>query len=512
MKSQSPKTKICSSEAQTIRRITSWLEAKGIIYVRFHPVRFQSPKGKLFLVPVSPSQLGAPDLFIFPEAIQALACEVKSSTGKLSQYQIAWRARWVKTGRLYIVARCIEDVMTVLGMTPEPSADCEIQPARQEEEPFDDTLPDWDFLAFKAHLERKGYSRHTVRNYLSDLDQFSGFLKALKIDSMTAGEVSPRTIRDYLSHLHDKNLKKSTVGRKVESLRSFYTFLKRQDLIESNPAESIAHPRQEQYLPKVLSIEEAVRLVQIPEKSMRYQSSHGPDKDISALRDRSILELLYSSGLRAAEVIGLNVKDLDTTERMIKVRGKGLKERFVPVGTPAIEAIQEYRRKLKSHGSIKNMDQELDENEAAEFLGGVSVSTLQKWRFYGTGPEYVKLGQAGLVRYPVLNLINWLEDNSPETSGDSPLFLNKFGKRLTTRSIGRMVSEYSSQSGMTPISPHGLRHSFATHLLDAGVDLRAIQEMLGHANLSTTEKYLSVSMEKLVDTYKDAHPRAKNEL
>jgi integrase/recombinase XerC len=296
---------------------------------------------------------------------------------------------------------------------------------------------DSDLVSFRNYLENeKGLSSHTVRNYLSDLAQFFEYLKNEGISAVTDVRLDAKIIRGYLSLLYSKKLKKTSTARKLGAIRSYFLFLQKEGVISVNPAKMVATPKQEKILPKILSIEEAVHLVQMP-------GSH----TLFDLRDRAILELLYSTGIRAEESVRLNVDDFNPKERLVKVRGKGKKERIVPIGVPAVAAVEQYLKQFQ----LEN-------------------------RFYG---EY-------------------------------PLFLNRFGGRLTTRSIGRIVAKYSSRMGkVIKISPHGLRHSFATHLLDNGADLRSIQELLGHATLSTTQRYTHLSMEHLVKVYDDAHPRSK---
>ena len=295
---------------------------------------------------------------------------------------------------------------------------------------------DQEIGSFKRFLaDEQGFSPHTVRNYLSDLRQFFSFLQqkgAEKNRDPLAAD--GKTIRGFLAHLHALKLKKSTMARKLATVRTYYQFLLKQGTIRSNPGRLVATPRQEKTLPKVLSKEEAVHLVQIPSGD-----------SVGQLRDHAILETFYASGLRAGELVGLNIEDIQFRDKLVKVRGKGKKERIVPIGAPALDAIRRY------------LDQ----------VGNES-------------------------RY-----------------GEYPLFLNRFGGRLTTRSVGRIVAKYSLRMGkMVRISPHGLRHSFATHLLDEGADLRAIQEMLGHASLSTTQRYTHLSMDHLIEVYDRAHPRA----
>ncbi|MHB8482268.1 MAG: tyrosine recombinase XerC [Nitrospiria bacterium] len=295
---------------------------------------------------------------------------------------------------------------------------------------------DPDLLNFTTYLKNeKGMSVHTVRNYLSDLNQFDRFLKSQKIFAIKNGEVNPKTIRGYLTFLHAQRLKKSSMARKLAAIRTFFLFLQKEGSLQVNPAKMVATPRQEKVLPKVLSEEEVNYLVQAP-----------GEKTVLDLRDKAILETIYSTGMRVEELVRLNVDDFHPKERLVKIRGKGNKERIVPIGAPAVAAIQLYSSRF----------------------------------------------------------------NIEKKYGDIPLFLNRFGGRLTTRSIGRIVEKYSSQMGkMMRISPHGLRHSFATHLLNNGADLRSIQELLGHSSLSTTQRYTHLSMDHLIKVYDEAHPRSR---
>jgi integrase/recombinase XerC len=246
-------------------------------------------------------------------------------------------------------------------------------------------------------------------------------------------------IRKYLSFLHRKN-KKSSIARKISTLRSFFKYLVREQMVPSNPAKSVSTPKVEKTLPTTLTVDEAFRLMESP-KSISEKSSEGAKE--KGLRDRAILELLYSSGLRVSELVGLNSNQLDLDLGIVRVMGKGRKERIVPVGVKAIEVLKAY---LEERGMLK---------------------------------------------------------------GDEPIFVNSLGGRLTARSVGRLIKKYSRHSGIfRKVSPHSLRHTFATHLLDAGADIREIQEMLGHSSLSTTQRYTHVSMGKLMEVYDKAHPRS----
>jgi integrase/recombinase XerC len=280
----------------------------------------------------------------------------------------------------------------------------------------------------------KNASPHTCRCYETDLEEFENFLKSSGMYLTSTGririeEVDRLAIRKYLSFLHRKN-RKSSIARKVSTLRSFYKYLVREQIIPSNPAKNVATPKAEKPLPTALTVDEAFRLMESPGEKEQ-------------LRDRAILELLYSSGLRVSELVGLDENQLDQELGIVKVMGKGRKERIVPVGKKAMEALKSY---LEDRGHV-------------------------------------------------------------EPNG--PIFLNPRGGRLTARTVGRLVKKYTRHSGVfRKISPHSLRHTFATHLLDAGADIREIQEMLGHASLSTTQRYTHISLGKLMEVYDKAHPRS----
>ncbi len=288
-------------------------------------------------------------------------------------------------------------------------------------------------------LER-GASEHTCRGYLNDLSHLEGFISTSGLyPTSESGEVDVRRvdrdiIRIYLRALFRSN-KKSSIARKLASIRSFFQYLVREGVISRNPAKGVATPKAEQYLPNTLTIDEIFRMLDAPDKS-----------NSSGLRDRAILELLYSSGIRVGELTQLNCDDVDLELGIIKVLGKGRKERIVPIGSKAIEAIRDYlRRRVFSSG---------DGNEC-------------------------------------------------------PLFINTRSGRLTDRSVRRIVGKYGKRCVFgKSITPHVLRHTFATHLLDAGADLRDIQELLGHVSLSTTQRYTHVSMDGLMDVYDRAHPRS----
>ncbi len=299
---------------------------------------------------------------------------------------------------------------------------------------------------FLEHLRyERNVSEHTLRNYASDLNQFLDHLapanpRTGKRNEPKLSELDHITIREWLSTLHTAQKKKSSVARKLAALRTFFQFLVREGVMEMNPAKLISTPRQEKKLPNHLSIEEAIKFIEMPDV----------ETDLGK-RDRAMLELLYATGVRVSELTKMGLADLDLKNKLIRVSGKRRKERIVPFGDPALAALRGY-------------------------LG---------------------------VRD---KLLNGSADSFRDTDA---LFLNYQGTRITTRSVGRMVEKYILLcAGVHDISPHALRHSFATHLLDSGADLRDIQELLGHARLSSTQIYTHVSMEKLIEVYDKAHPKA----
>ncbi len=283
-------------------------------------------------------------------------------------------------------------------------------------------------MMFLRYLEaERNASQHTLYNYRIDLKEFLGFLQDLG-----PREVDYLRLRLYLAHLKEKNLSRKSVARKLSCLRSFYRFLYREGEIKQNPTIGILTPKQERKLPLFLNE---------PEVDMLLDLSFSDDW--TGLRDRALLEILYSSGMRVGELVGLEISSIDFFSGYAKLRGKGKKERIVPVTETALRAIRDY---LKAR---------------------------------------------------------------PLTKSPKGVFLSKRGTRLTTRSVARILDKYVRLASIQKkISPHVLRHSFATHLLDRGADLRAVQELLGHANLSTTQVYTHVTMERLKEAYDKAHPRA----
>jgi integrase/recombinase XerC len=301
-----------------------------------------------------------------------------------------------------------------------------------------------DYLRFQRNA-----SPHTLRNYTSDLQQFLAHLT-----HTPEGETRPApeleqidnlTIREFLGALYQKRNSKASVARKLATLRSFMKFLSAQGAIQTNPAKIVASPKLESRLPDYVSIDAMTQLIEAPDA----------DTDLGK-RDRAILELLYGSGVRVSELVGLNLGDISVGEGLIKVVGKGRKERIVPFGKRAAEALESYllvrTKRVRARASSKT---------------------------------------------------------KPSAQEGEAVFLNFRGGRLTSRSVGNIVDRYVGQLAQRlKVHPHTLRHTFATHMLNAGADLRAIQELLGHESLSTTQKYTHVSAEQLVRIYRSCHPRA----
>ncbi len=277
-------------------------------------------------------------------------------------------------------------------------------------------------------------SPHTVRNYSADITAFFDFLRRIS-PSYELKYVDRSVIRSYLTKLYVDRKAKASAQRKLSALKSFFKFLVREGYLEKNVLSAVRSPKGERRLPSFLDNAEVVRLIEAPDTST-----------LLGLRDRAILELLYSTGIRVSELVGLNVEDVDLIGEVVKVRGKGKKQRLAPMGrTAAIEL-----------------------------------------SYYLNSPRRRR-----------------------RTSAGNAVFLNRAGARLTTRSVGRVVKKYVRQTALKAgVSPHTLRHTFATHLLNAGADLRSIQELLGHKSISTTVIYTHVSTEKMQEEYSKSHPRA----
>lgn len=318
-----------------------------------------------------------------------------------------------------------------------------------------------DFLNYLQY--ERHFSANTIRCYQADLAQFHGFLAvkesgasnenstgysenhpsgstAVQTETETKTvnllDVTPNTFREYLGYLTDQNLSKTSIARKMASLRSFYKFLQKRGIMEINPVKSVRSPKQEHKLPKFLDYEQIKKLIETPKMD-----------DWLGVRDRAILETLYSTGIRVSELVALNLGDIDFLGEVVHITGKGKKERLSPIGSSALQSIQRY------------------------------IEMRSKW----------------------------VQANGVNTNA---LFLNKHGSRISSRSVRRKMDKYLTMAGLDPsISPHTLRHSFATHLLNNGADLRSVQELLGHKSISTTQVYTHLTTNKLKDVYDQAHPR-----
>jgi integrase/recombinase XerC len=283
-------------------------------------------------------------------------------------------------------------------------------------------------------------SPHSVRNYLSDLDQFFSFLQGRRLavdgDTVDFSRIDVHVIRAYLAAL-SKDRKKSSIGRKLAALRKFFRYLVSEREIEKDPVSLIHSPKQDKPLPPFLTVDDVFRLLGAVKLKTELD-----------VRDRAVLEVFYSTGIRVSELVGLDWADIDFQLGIVRVLGKGSKERIVPIGEIALQALQDYAREQR-----------------------------RRWQ--------------------------------RSCKGDTAIFLNNRGARITTRSVARIVEKQLKEAGIpVKMGPHGLRHSFATHLLNSGADLRAIQELLGHASLSTTQKYTHLNLDALTAVYDKSHPRA----
>ncbi len=305
-----------------------------------------------------------------------------------------------------------------------------------------------DYLKLERH-----FSDYTVRSYGADLAQFTQFLAgdigASYGGDKRRGDATPQehrlvncqqdVVRDFLAYLHGQNYTKSTTARKLATLRSFYKFLIKRGRCTESPLSGIRTPKQEKRLPKCLDLDEVQRLLEAPD-----------DAEILGCRDKAMLEVLYSSGIRVSELVDLCLSDLDLEEGVLRVRGKGRKDRLTPIGSQAITAVRRYL-------AMRGID----------------------------------------------------ADHIDPALAEGRVFLNKHGESLSTRSVRRKLDKYLAQVGLDPgISPHTLRHSFATHLLNNGADLRSVQELLGHQSLSTTQVYTHLTTQRIKDAYDAAHPRS----
>jgi integrase/recombinase XerC len=291
--------------------------------------------------------------------------------------------------------------------------------------------------SFLRHLRiEKNVAPLTLKSYAEDFESLLAYFRERLGQVPDAAEVTVGILRGYVSYLHECQYAKTTIARRLASLRTFFRFCCREKLAPSNPAKALRTPRTGRKLPHFLTTVQVAQLLETP-----------PANKPMGLRDRAILETIYSAGLRVAEVVGVNVEDWDRDANVLRVRGKGRKERVSPLGSYAVRALN-----------------------------------------------------------------RWMQVRKPHPRDPSAMFLNKFGRRLTTRSVGRLLLGHLKASDLSTLTtPHTLRHSFATHLLDGGADLRSVQELLGHKSLTTTQIYTHVSTRRLRETYEKAHPHAASQ-
>jgi integrase/recombinase XerC len=291
-----------------------------------------------------------------------------------------------------------------------------------------------EFLAYLKH--ERNASPHTISSYNIDLAQLARYMEGRKVK---LADVDHVFLRSFLVELHKKKKSKASIARKLAAIRSFFQFCLMRGWMEGNPAKSVATPKQERHVPSFLSESEMSKFLDMPRTD-----------NLLGLRDQAILELLYASGIRVSELVGINMEDISPDEKLIRIRGKGKKERLVPFGGKAGESLSFYLK-----------------------------------------PRSLLLMERG--------------------GDERALFLNRSGGRLTSRSVERIVAKYIRFTAVRrKISPHSIRHSFASHLLSRGADLRVIQELLGHESLSTTQKYTHLDLKQLLEVYRKSHPRAKS--